>query len=77
MALGLKTSLQVAEELKISHGTCSLASITDDEEITVSVLGEDAGRTLQRRELCEIIVKQFESLLTIAGSGIEFGSDRV
>jgi cell division protein FtsA len=55
VALGLKTSLQVAEELKISHGTCNLATVDDDEEITVSVLGEDAGRTLQRRELCDII----------------------
>ena len=55
VALGLKTSLQVAEELKISHGTCNLAAVDDDEEITVSVIGEDAGRTLQRRELCEII----------------------
>jgi cell division protein FtsA len=55
VALGLKTSLQVAEELKIQHGTCNLAAVDDDEEISVSVLGEDAGRTLQRRELCEII----------------------
>jgi cell division protein FtsA len=55
LALGLKTSLQVAEELKIQHGTCNLAAVTDDEEITVSVLGEDAGRTIQRREACEII----------------------
>ncbi|MEA2547187.1 MAG: cell division protein FtsA [Chloroflexota bacterium] len=55
LALGLKTSLQVAEELKIQHGTCNLAAVADDEEITVSVLGEDAGRTIQRREACEII----------------------
>jgi cell division protein FtsA len=55
LALGLKTSLQVAEELKIQHGTCNLAAVGDDEEITVSVLGEDAGRTIQRREACEII----------------------
>src|SRR5712691_1178027 len=55
LALGLKTSLQVAEELKIQHGTCNLAALTDDEEITISVLGEDAGRTIQLREVCEII----------------------
>jgi hypothetical protein len=45
------------------------------------VVSGSAGRSaiqLERLgELCEIIVKQFESLLTIAGSGIEFGSDRV
>ncbi len=55
VAIGLKTSLQVAEELKVRHGTCDLRAITDDEEISVSVLGEDAGRTVSRLEVCQII----------------------
>ncbi len=52
LALGLKTSLKVAEELKIQHGTCNLAAVDDDDEITVSVLGEESGRTVRRREVC-------------------------
>ena len=56
VAIGLKTSLQVAEELKIQHGTCDLRGRSaDDEEISVSVLGEDAGRTVSRLEVCQII----------------------
>ncbi len=55
VAIGLKTSLPVAEELKIQHGTCDLRAIGDDEEISVSVLGEDAGRTVSRLEVCQII----------------------
>ena len=57
VAIGLKTSLQVAEELKIRHGTCDLRAVEDDddEEISVSVLGEDAGRTVSRLEVCQII----------------------
>ena len=55
VAIGLKTSLQVAEELKINHGTCDLNAIEEDEEISVSVLGEDAGRTVSRLEVCQII----------------------
>ena len=55
VAIGLKTSLPVAEELKIRHGTCSLASVGEDEEISVAVLGEDAGRTVSRLEVCQII----------------------
>ena len=55
VAIGLKTSLQVAEELKIQHGTCDLRTIADDEEISVSVLGEDAGRTVSRLEVSQII----------------------
>ncbi len=55
VAIGLKTSLQVAEELKIRHGTCDLRGIDEDESISVSVLGEEAGRTVSRLEVCQII----------------------
>ena len=55
VAIGLKTSLQVAEELKIRHGTCNLASVDEDEDISVSVLGEEAGRSISRLEVCQII----------------------
>jgi cell division protein FtsA len=55
VAIGLKTSLPVAEELKIRHGTCRPAAIDEDEEISVSVLGEDAGRTVSRLEVSQII----------------------
>jgi cell division protein FtsA len=55
IAIGVKTTLQVAEELKVRHGTCDLRGIEADEEIGVAVLGEDAGRTVLRLELCQVI----------------------
>jgi cell division protein FtsA len=56
IAFGLQTSLQVAEELKIRHGTCDLRTVAEaDDEISVSVLGEDAGRTVSRLEVCQIV----------------------
>jgi cell division protein FtsA len=55
VAIGLKTSIAVAEDLKIMHGTCDLRSIGEDEQISVSVLGEDAGRTVSRLEVSQII----------------------
>jgi cell division protein FtsA len=68
IAIGIKTSLPVAEELKIQHGTCDLKAIADDEEISVSVLGEDAGRTVSRLELCQIIeARMRETLELLAG----------
>jgi cell division protein FtsA len=76
VAIGIKTSLPVAEELKIRHGTCDLRDI-DDEEIAVSVLGEEAGRTISRLELCQIIESRmretFELLsaeMRAAGAGM-------
>jgi len=55
VAIGLKTSLPVAEELKIRNGTCDLRTVGEDEEISVAVLGEEAGRTVSRLEVCQII----------------------
>jgi cell division protein FtsA len=77
VAIGVKTSLPVAEELKTGHGTCDLRGIAEDETISVSVLGEDAGRTVSRLELCQIIEARmretFELLaaeMRSAGSGM-------
>lgn len=77
IAAVLKTSLQAAEELKIRHGTCDLGSIGDDEAIGVAVLGDEAGRTVSRRELAEVIEARmretFELLrdeLASAGPGL-------
>src|SRR5215210_5584525 len=55
VAIGLKTSIQVAEDLKMNHGTCDLSRIDEAEQISVSVLGEDAGRTVSRLEVSQII----------------------
>jgi len=54
VAIGAKTTIQVAEELKIKHGTCDLRNLVD-EEISVVVPGDDAGRTVSREDLCRII----------------------
>ena len=35
--------------------TCDLRQIDEDEQISVSVLGEDAGRTVSRLEVSQII----------------------
>ncbi|HET7029359.1 MAG TPA: cell division protein FtsA [Candidatus Limnocylindrales bacterium] len=70
IAIGIKTSLPVAEELKISHGTCDLRGIADDETIPVSVLGEDAGRTVSRLELCQIIEARMRETFELLGQEI-------
>ncbi len=55
VAIGLKTSLHVAEALKVEHGTCDLAGVDPDEVISVTVLGDEAGRTVERLDVCRII----------------------
>lgn len=68
VAIGLKTSLQVAEELKVRHGTCDLKSVAEDEEIGVAVLGEEAGRTVGRYEVCQIIEARMRETFELLGN---------
>ena len=73
IAIGIKTSLPAAEELKVRHGTCDLKGIADDEEIAVSVLGEEAGRTISRIELCRIIESRMRETFELIGAEIQAG----
>ncbi|HEX8024780.1 MAG TPA: cell division protein FtsA [Candidatus Limnocylindrales bacterium] len=68
VAIGIKTSLPVAEELKIRHGTCDLRNVDPAEEISVAVLGEDAGRTVSRLELCQIIESRMRETFELLGA---------
>jgi cell division protein FtsA len=77
LAIGLKTSLQTAEEIKIRHGSCDLSMIRPDDMVSVTMLGESSGRTMSRLEICEIIEARmretFELLraeITLAGEGM-------
>jgi cell division protein FtsA len=71
VAIGLKMSLQVAEELKVRHGTCDLRGVSEDDEISVSVLGEEAGRTVSRLEVCQIIEARMRETFEMLKAEIE------
>jgi len=71
VAIGLKTSLQAAEELKIQHGSCDLSTVAEDDAIGISVLGEAAGRTISRVELCGIIEARMREIFEMLGTEIK------
>ena len=70
IAIGLKTSLQVAEELKIEHGSCDLSTVVGDESISVSMLGEAAGRTVSRLDVCRIIESRMREIFEMVAAEI-------
>jgi cell division protein FtsA len=77
VAIGMKVDLQTAEDLKIKYGTCDLLAVEGEELMTVTMIGEDAGRDVSRLEMCEIIEARmretFEMIrgeLEVAGHGL-------
>ncbi|HEX2194754.1 MAG TPA: cell division protein FtsA [Candidatus Limnocylindria bacterium] len=71
VAIGLRTSLNLAEEIKIKHGSADLREVQPEELLNVAVLGDGGGQTIQRRKLCEIIEARMSEIYSLIGEEIK------
>ena len=71
VAIGLRTSLNLAEEIKIKHGTANLAEVQPEELLNVAVLGDGGGQTIQRKKLCEIIEARMSEIYSLIGEEVK------
>jgi cell division protein FtsA len=70
VAIGLKTSLTAAEELKIRYGTADPGTIDKDEQVDVIGIGEADAWTASRYELAEIIEARMREVFEKIGEEI-------
>jgi cell division protein FtsA len=78
IAIGLKTSLQVAEELKVRHGSADPRAVAGGETVPVETLDAEPGRTIDRADLCHIVEARMRELFEKVGEEIaEAGSGGV
>jgi len=71
IAVGLRTPIQEAEQIKVQYG-CALARMVDDDEtIGVPSVGGKKPRRLSRQILCEILQPRSEELFTLVMEEIE------
>ncbi len=71
IAIGLKTSLAAAEELKINHGTADPAGVKEDEQVKVEGIGEGDDSEASLRELAEIIEARMREVFEKIGDEVE------
>jgi cell division protein FtsA len=71
VAIGLRTSLDLAEEIKIKHGSADLSDVQPEELLNVAILGEGGGQTIQRRKLCEVIEARMSEIYSLIGEEIK------
>jgi cell division protein FtsA len=71
VAIGLKTSLAAAEDLKINHGTADPTAVDNDDQVDVEGIGEGDATTASRRELAEIIEARMREVFEKIGDEIE------
>ncbi len=65
VAVGLRTPLSAAEELKIKYGNALPGSLPTDEIIEVTSFGDGAREVVSRRQLAEVIEARAEEILTL------------
>jgi cell division protein FtsA len=65
IAVGLRTSLKQAEELKIQYGSARSGPDEKDETIEIAALGGGGTRTVSRKFLCRIIQSRVEEIFTL------------
>ncbi len=63
LAIGLRTSIEVAERVKIESGTCRPGEIGKNEQLDIASLGADTTELVSRKYIAEIIEARVEEIL--------------
>lgn len=65
IAVGLRTPLKQAEDLKIQHGSAASSLTSKDETIDVTCMGGRQPRKVSKRFLCQIIQSRVEEMFNL------------
>lgn len=63
IAIGLRTSIEVAERVKIEYGDCFANTVSKKEEIDLYELGASSHEVIKRKYLSEIIEARVEEIM--------------
>lgn len=63
IAIGLRTSLDIAEQVKLHYGTASADDVSKKDEINLSEFGGDDGDIVSRRYVAEIMEARLDEIL--------------
>ncbi|MGD1049246.1 MAG: cell division protein FtsA [Candidatus Krumholzibacteriaceae bacterium] len=70
LAVGLRTSTAVAEDLKIAHGLALASLASDDEQVCVPGIGEHQSREVRTQILAAIIEPRIEEIFTMVKKAV-------
>ncbi len=65
IAIGLRTSVDAAEKLKIEYGTAKPADVSDRETIDLATISKADSQIVERRQLAEIIYARYHEILSM------------
>jgi cell division protein FtsA len=71
LAIGLRTPIDKAEQIKIEHGCALAAAVSADEKVLVSGVGGRADREISRHVLASMIEPRMEEILQLANKEVK------
>ncbi|MBI2426867.1 MAG: cell division protein FtsA [Candidatus Kerfeldbacteria bacterium] len=71
IAIGLRTSIDVAERIKLEHGSCIPDDFTKRDEIDLKELGADDESRIGERHVAEIIEARVEEIFKLVDKELE------
>lgn len=71
IAIGLRTSIEVAEAVKLQYGSALPEEIGKKEEIDLSMFDSQEEGTVSRRHIAEIIEARLEEIFTLANAELK------
>jgi len=71
IAIGLRTSIETAEKVKLQYGTCLSSEIGKKEDIDLSKLDEKEEGIVSRKEIAKIIEARIEEIFNLANKELK------
>jgi len=65
IAVGLRTPLATAEDLKVRYAHAAPEAIDEDEKIEITTFGDGRRSTVSRRRLCRVLAARLEEMLEL------------
>lgn len=62
IAIGLRTSIETADKIKLEYGTCNPDDVHDRETIDLSILSKIDSSTISKKHLAEIIQARYQEI---------------
>lgn len=71
IAIGLRTSIDIAERLKVEFGTALAADVGKKEDIVLDEVGGSADEVVSRKQIAEIIEARLEEILKMVDKELQ------
>jgi len=65
IAIGLRTSIDTAEKIKIEYGSCTPEDVNDRETIDLSLISKIDNQTVSKRHMAEIIQARYHEIFVL------------